>query len=108
MPLRTLLKPEHFKSPWGRIVGLAVAWVIIISGLLFLPLPTPFGLPLLVVGATVLLTISITARRVFIRLKRRYPITLNPLRALLRRRPRPKPAHPDTAGRSAVPVDSAD
>ncbi len=46
----------------------------------------PVGLPLLILGLVLLVNSSETARRMFLRWVKRYPITSRPLRSIMRRR----------------------
>lgn len=69
---------------WGRM---AVGVLVMIAGFLIAPLPGPFGLPIAVVGLMLVLQSSTQAKRQFIRLKRRHPNWVYPLRRLMRRRP---------------------
>jgi hypothetical protein len=66
---------------------MALGVLIIIAGILIAPLPGPFGLPIAVVGLMMVLQSSMQAKRHFIRLKRRHPNWVYPLRRLMRRRP---------------------
>lgn len=52
---------------------IAMGWTIIAVGVLIAPLPGPLGLPVVLMGAAILLRNSVDARRGFVRLKRRYP-----------------------------------
>lgn len=68
--------------------GLVVLGVaIVIAGIAIAPLPGPGGLPVVVVGLMIVLRNSFGARRVFVRVQRRYPKTMSPIRRLLRREP---------------------
>lgn len=66
----------------GAIVGL---------GILMAPLPGPFGVPVMVVGLMILLRSSFSAKRAFVKLQRRHPRIVFPLRRLLRREPEVMP-----------------
>ncbi len=48
----------------------------------------PVGLPLLILGLVLLVNSSETAKRIFFRWVKRYPITSRPLRTIMRRRSR--------------------
>jgi len=48
---------------------LAIGWLIFIVGVLTFPLPIPLGLPLLVIGAVIVLKRSIWAKRAYIRFR---------------------------------------
>jgi hypothetical protein len=74
----------------GRLarLGMGVAGgAIVVIGLLIAPLPGPLGVPVMVVGLMILLRSSFWARRTFVRLQRRHPRFVFPLRRLLRREP---------------------
>ena len=74
----------------GRLarLGMGVAGgAIVVIGLLMAPLPGPFGVPVMVVGLMILLRSSFWAKRTFVRLQRRHPRFVFPLRRLLRREP---------------------
>ncbi len=72
---------------------IALGMVIILLGALISPLPGPLGLPVAMVGAIVVLKNSSTARRQFVRWKRRYPRLFAPAMRILRwRRRREAPA----------------
>jgi hypothetical protein len=60
-------------------------WAIIGLGIVISPLPGPLGLPVAIIGGLILLRNSSDARRMFVRLKRRYPRILSPANALLSR-----------------------
>jgi hypothetical protein len=60
---------------------------IVIAGIAIAPLPGPGGLPVIVIGLMIILRNSFGARRVFVRVQRRYPKTMSPIRRLLRREP---------------------
>lgn len=63
------------------LISLGVA--IILAGFLAVPLPGPFGLPLMVIGAAIILRNSRRSKRLFVRLRRRYPQILRPVDRLL-------------------------
>jgi hypothetical protein len=67
------------------LIGLGV--VVILLGVAIAPLPGPGGLPVIVVGLMILLRNSFWAKRQFVRLQRRHPRTVSPIRRLLRREP---------------------
>ena len=74
-----------------RRFTLIAGWFVVALGILIWPLPGPGGLPVVVAGLTLVLGSSQGARRRFVRLKRRYPVMMTPVRRLLRRnRPRTK------------------
>ena len=68
-----------------RIVMLFGAALILI-GIVLAPLPLPLGLPLIAVGAIIVVNTSTTAKRWFLRWLRRHPGVLRRLRAMTRRR----------------------
>lgn len=70
-----------------RIGWMLVGAVIMVAGVAISPLPGPFGLPLAVVGLMIVLRNSMWAKREFVKLKRRHPNFVFPLRRLMRRRP---------------------
>jgi len=69
---------------WGAI-GLGV--LVILVGAVLTPLPGHVGLPLLVIGLMIVLRYSFQARKQFIRLQRRHPKLVFPIRRLMRREP---------------------
>ncbi|MBP2231005.1 hypothetical protein J2847_004316 [Azospirillum agricola] len=52
---------------------------IIALGVLISPLPGPGGLPVMLLGGVLVLRNSADARRLFVRMKRRYPRVLGPV-----------------------------
>lgn len=70
-----------------RLGFMAIGAVIMVAGFLIAPLPGPFGLPLAVVGLMIVLRNSMWAKREFVRLKRRHPNWVFPIRRLMRREP---------------------
>lgn len=67
-----------------RVLAL-VGLVIFVAGVIVFPLPIPFGIPLMIAGAVILLNTSDTAKRLFLRWGRRYPETMRKVRGLMRR-----------------------
>lgn len=65
---------------------LFVGWLLVVLGLTVGPLPGPGGIPLILLGSTLVLAQSIWARRKFVRLQRRYPKWLDPVRRMLKRK----------------------
>lgn len=63
----------------------ATGVLLLLLGLVILPLPAPFGLPLILVGGLLLLANSAQARRLLIQRKRAAPALLAPLVARLER-----------------------
>ncbi len=88
-------------GPARRMARHSVRWAILGLGLLliaigavleFLPLPLHMpGLVILVAGLILVLRTSYSARRTFIRMQRRHPKMVFPLRRLLRREPEVMP-----------------
>lgn len=67
------------------LVGLGL--IIIAAGVLISPLPGPGGIPVIVLGLMLVLRNSFWARKQFIRMQRRHPKVVFPLRRLMRREP---------------------
>ncbi|SRR5690606_8601669 len=67
------------------LVGLGL--LIILLGILISPLPGPGGIPVIVIGLMFVLRNSFWARKQFIRIQRRHPKVIFPLRRLMRREP---------------------
>ncbi len=65
------------------LLGLAV----IAAGVLISPLPGPGGIPVIVMGLMLVLRNSFWARKQFIKVQRRHPNWVFPIRRLLRREP---------------------
>jgi hypothetical protein len=88
-------------SPARRMARRGVRWVMIGIGLVFIAigtvfviLPLPTHLPalfVLVLGLVMVLRSSYSARRTFIKVQRRHPKFVFPLRRLLRREPEVMP-----------------
>ena len=70
-----------------RATILVVGLLLMAAGLPLALLPGHLGVPLLVVGLIMVLRTSLPARRKFIRLQRRHPKMVFPIRRLLRREP---------------------
>jgi hypothetical protein len=70
-----------------RIAVIGAGWVLMVGGFGLALLPGHLGLPLLVVGLIMVLRNSRSARRRFIRLQRRHPRVVFPVRRLIRRDP---------------------
>jgi hypothetical protein len=78
----------------GRIRQLALigmGWTIVALGILIVPLPGPFGLPVALVGVVILLRNSSDARRLFVRMRRRKPGWFAAFDSYVRRRKRRPP-----------------
>ena len=88
-------------GPARRVARHGVRWVMIAIGLVLIavgglaqltPLPIHFpGLLVLVAGLVLVLRSSYSARRTFIKMQRRHPKVVFPLRRLLRREPEVMP-----------------
>ena len=74
-----------------RWLLLALGAVLIVLGVLMAPIPGPLGLPVTLVGLVLVLSTSFRLRRLFIRVQRRHPRVIFPLRRLLRREPEVMP-----------------
>lgn len=70
-----------------RIGLLVLGGLIMAVGVVLALLPGHLGVPILVVGLMVVLRNSLPARKEFIRLQRRHPNWVFPLRRLMRREP---------------------
>lgn len=62
-----------------------------VLGIVMAPLPGPFGVPVMVVGLMLLLRSSYWAKRAFLKLQRKHPRFVFPVRRLLRRDPEVMP-----------------
>jgi Putative transmembrane protein (PGPGW) len=69
---------------WGMAL---LGGAIVVLGIVIAPLPGPFGVPIMVIGLMILLRSSFSAKRAFVKLQRRHPRFVFPLRRLLRREP---------------------
>ncbi len=65
-----------------RMALIGTGWLIIGIGIIVFPLPGPGGLPIMLVGGIILLRNSDDAKRLFVRMKRRYPKTFLPVERL--------------------------
>ena len=74
-----------------RWLLLALGVVLILLGVLMAPLPGPLGMPVTLLGLVLVLRNSFRLRRLFIRVQRRHPRVIFPLRRLLRREPEVMP-----------------
>ena len=70
-----------------RIAALTFGGLVILAGAILTPLPGHVGLPMLVIGLTIVLRYSFQARKTFIRWQRRHPKLVFPIRRLMRREP---------------------
>ena len=102
MSVQSLIAAARFDTaPARRAARHGVRWAILAVGLVlvavgalleFLPLPLHLpGLVILVAGLVMVLRTSYSARRTFIRVQRRHPKMMFPLRRLLRREPEVMP-----------------
>lgn len=80
-PGAALLRHVRRLSP--RRVSLLLGWLVLALGCLAWMLPAPGGTLVIAAGASLIMANSATARRQFVRLNRRYPTILGPLRTLL-------------------------
>jgi hypothetical protein len=71
----------------GRFLLLVLGGAIMLVGLVTAPLPGHIGLPLLVVGLMIVLRNSFKAKRQFVRIQRKHPKMVFPIRRLMRREP---------------------
>ncbi|HEY3694668.1 hypothetical protein [Phenylobacterium sp.] len=77
-------------SVWGaiwRAVLLTVGLLLLAVGFVGALLPGHLGVPLLIIGLILVLRTSRPARKRFIRMQRRHPNVVFPIRRLLRREP---------------------
>ena len=70
-----------------RIAAIGFGGLVILAGAIMTPLPGHIGLPMLVLGLMVVPRYSFQARKQFIRLQRRHPKLVVPIRRLMRREP---------------------
>ena len=70
-----------------RWLLLALGAVLVLLGVMMAPIPGPLGLPVTLIGLVLVLRNSFRLRRLFIRVQRRHPRVIFPLRRLLRREP---------------------
>ena len=88
----------HAENAGAEVVSRLARWgmallggAIVAVGIVIAPLPGPFGVPVMVVGLMILLRSSFWAKRAFVKLQRRHPRIVFPLRRLLRREPEVMP-----------------
>lgn len=67
-----------------KAIGLVLGVLMFIIGVLIMPLPGPFGAPVIFIGLVLILRSSSWVKRRFLRLVRRYPSLLYPIRKMLR------------------------
>jgi len=83
--IRTAMSAFAQGSPLRQRALVIAGWAIVVVGILVSPLPGPGGLPVMLVGAMVLLRNSPSARRSYVRWKRRKPGWFAPAERFLRR-----------------------
>jgi len=78
----------HIKTmkAFKRHFLLGLGWLIIVIGLALGPIPGPGGIPIVAAGSVLVLSQSMSARRLFIRMQKRYPGFMGPIRKLLKSR----------------------
>lgn len=79
----------HVRSGASRLwrgVMAGLGFLIVVLGVIIAPLPGPMGLPVSIAGLIIVLRNSYWAKRQFIRIWRRHPKWLTPVRRLLRPR----------------------
>lgn len=69
----------------GALLGFG--WALIVVGVVGAVLPGHLGVAPLIIGLIIVLRSSIQARRRFVRMQRRHPKVMFPIRRLLRREP---------------------
>ncbi|TDI62169.1 MAG: hypothetical protein E2O92_01690 [Alphaproteobacteria bacterium] len=69
-----------------RRLLLAVGWLIIVVGAILGVIPGPGGIPIVAVGAMIVLSQSRAARKQFIRLQKRFPKVMGSIRRVLKRK----------------------
>jgi hypothetical protein len=69
-------------------IFLLIGWLFVIVGVIELPTPLPFGVPLIALGVTVILNTSPTAKKAFVLWGRRHPETVGRVRDIIRTRRR--------------------
>jgi hypothetical protein len=74
-----------------RWIMMGLGFVLIAVGVVGAVLPTHLGAVFLVIGLAIVLRASYSARRTFIKVQRRHPKVVFPLRRLLRREPEVMP-----------------
>jgi hypothetical protein len=79
-------------AAWRPPLMRALGGTVMACGLILMPLPGPFGLPVTLVGLMLLLKHSYAARRRFVGLAERWPRLIGPVRRRLHSRARRRPA----------------
>ncbi|MFT4075200.1 MAG: PGPGW domain-containing protein [Asticcacaulis sp.] len=67
-----------------KLLMTVLGLVLMAVGVVITPLPGPFGVPVILLGLIILLRSSMWVKRLFMRLVKRHPKLLKPLRAMLR------------------------
>ncbi len=67
-----------------KLLMTALGVVLMAVGVVIMPLPGPFGVPVILLGLIILLRSSMWVKRRFMKLVRAHPKVLRPVRALLR------------------------
>ncbi|MDX1580729.1 MAG: PGPGW domain-containing protein [Alphaproteobacteria bacterium] len=75
------------RHPLRRYFLLLIGWIIVVFGSTLGMLPGPGGIPIVAVGVAIILANSQWAKRAFIKLQRRYPKMMSPIRDFIRRHP---------------------
>jgi len=70
---------------WWRLAAIGAGWLLLVAAPIIGLLPGPGGLLIAAIAVIILLRYSHDARRLFVRLKRRYPQMSWPLRELVDR-----------------------
>ena len=81
-PVRSSLAGAAHVLRW---IGTAIGALLVLVGIILIPLPTPIGLPVIVIGALILVRTSPLARRAVVRWARRHPGVFKRFRRLTRR-----------------------
>jgi hypothetical protein len=94
----SFMKPEPAAPAQRGLVQILSRWglamlggALTVLGIVMAPLPGPFGVPVMVVGLMLLLRSSYWAKRAFLKLQRKHPRFVFPVRRLLRRDPEVMP-----------------
>lgn len=56
----------------GNFIAIAFGVLLVVSGAVVAPLPIPFGIPMMIIGITILIARSPLAARLFTSLRRRW------------------------------------
>lgn len=74
-----------------KVLSIGIGGLLVLAGIVIMPLPGPFGLPIMIAGLFLTLKASYRAKRLFIRAQRWKPNWVHPLRRLLRKKPEVAP-----------------